>query len=130
MSRPTFESLKLRPYVGKETILFKESQDMGAGAPPGGMPPEVGQSPQTGNPDEMQAPESANGFSRAGAEMLANGKYACTWAFNFTPNVDSFRATLVTALAAYSAAPSDATWAEVVKAFVDGWAYEYSVEGN
>ena len=69
-------------------------------------------------------------FSRAGAEMLANGNYACTWAFTFTPNVDSFRATLVTALAAYSAAPSDATWAEVQKAFVDGWAYEYGVEGN
>jgi raffinose/stachyose/melibiose transport system substrate-binding protein len=77
-----------------------------------------------------QAPESANGFSKAGAELLANGNYACTWAFNYTPNVDSFRATLVTALAAYSSAPSDDTWAEVVKAFVDGWAYEYSVEGN
>jgi len=77
-----------------------------------------------------KAPESANGFSRAGAEMLANGNYACTWAFNFTPNVDSFRATLVTALAAYSADPSDANWDGVVKAFVDGWAYEYGVENN
>lgn len=62
--------------------------------------------------------------------MLANGKYACTWAFNLTPNVDSFRATLVTALAAYSADPSDANWDGVVKAFVDGWAYEYGVENN
>lgn len=60
MSRPTFESLKLRPHVGKETIIFKEAQDMPPGAPPGGMPPDVGQSPVTGNPDEMQAPESAN----------------------------------------------------------------------
>ena len=50
--------------------------------------------------------------------------------FNLTPNVDSFRATLVTALAAYSAAPSDDTWDGVVKAFVDGWAYEYGVENN
>ena len=60
MSRPTFESLKLRPHVGKEPIIFKEAQDMPPGAPPGGMPPDVGQSPVTGNPDEMQAPESAN----------------------------------------------------------------------
>ena len=61
MARPTFDSLKIRPHVGMENILFKEAQaDMAAGAPPGGMPPEVGQSPQTGNPDEMQAPESAN----------------------------------------------------------------------
>ena len=59
MARPTFDSLKLRPSVGRETILFKEAQAM-PGEPPGGMPPEVGQSPQTGNPDEMQAPESAN----------------------------------------------------------------------
>jgi len=61
MARPTFDSLKIRPSVGRTMILFKEAQaDMPAGAPPGGMPPEVGQSPQTGNPDEMQAPESAN----------------------------------------------------------------------
>ena len=73
------------------------------------------------------APASANGFSNAGAALLAEGKYAVTWAFNFTPNVDSFRATLVTALAAYSADQSDANWAKVVEAFVDGWAYEYNV---
>lgn len=59
MARPTFDSLKISPRVGHETILFKEGQDM-AGMPPGGMQPEVGQSPVTGNPDEMQAPESAN----------------------------------------------------------------------
>ncbi|HAJ65375.1 MAG TPA: ABC transporter substrate-binding protein [Clostridiales bacterium] len=76
------------------------------------------------------APASANGFSNAGSEMLANGKYAVTWAFNYTPNVDSFRATLVTALAAYSADQSDANWAKVVEAFVDGWAYEYTVENG
>ena len=73
------------------------------------------------------APASANGFSNAGAELLANGNYAVTWAFNHTPNVDSWRATLVTALAAYSADQTDANWDAVVEAFVDGWAYEYSV---
>ena len=57
MSRPTFDSLKIRPHVGRDMILFKEAQ---AGMPGGGMQPEVGQSPVTGNSDEMQAPESAN----------------------------------------------------------------------
>ena len=73
------------------------------------------------------APASENGFSNAGADLLADGKYAVTWAFNLTPNTDSWRATVVTALAAYSADQSDANWDAVVEAFVDGWAYEYSV---
>ncbi len=60
MSRPTFDSLKIRQHAGRDTILFKEAQAAMPGEPPGGMPPEVGQSPVTGNPDEMQAPESAN----------------------------------------------------------------------
>ncbi len=72
-------------------------------------------------------PASSNKFIVDGNALLADGKYACTWAFNFTPNVDSWRATVVTALAAYSAAPSDATWADVVSAFVDGWAVEYNM---
>lgn len=60
MARPTFESLRFTPKVGKDTILFKEAQAAMPGEPPGGMPPEMGQSPVTGNPDEMQAPESSN----------------------------------------------------------------------
>ena len=60
IKRPTFESLKLRPKIGREPILFKESQAMMPGDPAGGIPPDMGQSPVTGNPDEMQAPESAN----------------------------------------------------------------------
>ncbi len=73
------------------------------------------------------APASSNVFIVDGAEMLSEGKYTVTWAFNHTPNVDSWRATVVTALTAYSADPTDAKWADVVTAFVDGWAYEYSV---
>ena len=72
------------------------------------------------------APESANGFSAAASELLAAGKYAVTWAFNYTPNVDSWRAGMVDALAKYSADQSDANWADVVTAFVDGWAIEYN----
>ena len=70
------------------------------------------------------APASTNKFVNDGNAMLAEGKSSISWAFNYTPNVDSWRATVVTALASYSAGGS---WDEVVKAFVDGWAYEYSV---
>ena len=73
------------------------------------------------------AKESENVFFNNANEYMANGNYTLTWAFNHTPNVDSWRATVVSALAAYSTAPSDDTWAAVVEAFVDGWAYEYSV---
>lgn len=72
------------------------------------------------------APKSENVFVVDGDELLAEGKYAVTWAFNYTPNVDSFRATLVTALTKYSSDPTDANWADVVSAFVDGWAIEYA----
>ena len=55
-------------------------------------------------------PPSSNKFIVDGNELLSEGKYAVTWAFNYTPNVDSWRATVVTALAAYSADQSDANW--------------------
>ena len=70
---------------------------------------------------------SSNKFIVDGSKLLSEGKYAVTWAFNYTPNVDSWRATVVTALAAYSADQSDANWQQVVSAFVDGWAIEYDV---
>ena len=69
-------------------------------------------------------PASSNKFVADGNEMLASGKNSISWAVNFTPNVDSWRATVITALAAYSAGGS---WDDVVTAFVDGWAYEYEV---
>lgn len=72
-------------------------------------------------------PASSNKFIVDGNALLSEGKYACTWAFNHTPNVDSWRATVVTALTAYSSDPSDANWEQVVSAFVDGWAIEYAV---
>jgi raffinose/stachyose/melibiose transport system substrate-binding protein len=71
------------------------------------------------------APASTNKFVNDGNAMLAEGKTSISWAFNYTPNVDSWRATVVTALAAYSAGTAD--WSTVVEAFVDGWAYEYTV---
>lgn len=71
-----------------------------------------------------------NVFCADANEMVSEGKYTVSWAFNYTPNVDSWRATVVSALAAYSADPTDANWDAVVSAFVDGWAYEYSVQNG
>ena len=73
------------------------------------------------------APASTNKFVVDGNAMLAEGKSSISWAFNYTPNVDAWRATVVTALTAYSADPSDANWEQVKTAFVDGWAYEYTM---
>ncbi len=63
----------------------------------------------------------------ADAENLTNeGKYVVTWAFNFTPAVDDWRAGVVDALGQYTAGTGD--WDAVVSAFVDGWATQYANE--
>ena len=72
------------------------------------------------------AKETENVFAMASRDYAAAGNYALFWAFNDTPNVDAWRATVVTALTAYSADPTDANWDQVVSAFVDGWAIEYA----
>ena len=82
---------------------------------------------QFGSVPFKAAPASTNGFIKNGDALLADGCYSVTWAFVDTPNVDSWRATVVTALDKYSADPTDANWAEVVTAFVDGWAVEYNM---
>ena len=74
------------------------------------------------------AAESENVFFNDANEYMANGKYTVTWAFNHTPNVDSWRAGIVSALAAYSVDQTDANWEAVKTAFVDGWAIEYAVQ--
>lgn len=82
---------------------------------------------QFGSVPFKAAPVSSNGFILDGNAILENGGYSITWAFNDTPNVESYRATLVTALTAYSSDPTDDNWAKVEEAFVDGWAYEYTM---
>ena len=76
------------------------------------------------------AKESENVFFNNANAYMADGKYTVTWAFNHTPNVDNWRAGVVSALAAYSANQTDANWDAVKTAFVDGWAYEYSVQNG
>ena len=46
-------------------------------------------------------------------------------ATNFQPNVDEYRKAIVSALNAYNADQSDANWATVKTAFVEGWAQRY-----
>lgn len=72
------------------------------------------------------AKASENVFFTDANEYIANGNYVVTWAFNHTPNVDSWRAAVVSALLQYSANGGD--WADVETAFVDGWASQYAAE--
>ena len=67
-----------------------------------------------------------NVFFAQANEMLASGKYTVTWAFNWTPAVDDWRAGVVDALTQYTAGTGD--WDAVKAAFVDGWATQYAKE--
>ena len=71
------------------------------------------------------AKETTNVFFNDANKYLAEGKYVVTWAFNFTPNVDTWRAGVVAALTQYSAGGS---WDDVVTAFVAGWATQYAAQ--
>lgn len=68
---------------------------------------------------------SSNGFLNDAAAYTDNGCYVLDWATNYQPNVDQYRAALVSALNAYNADQSDANWEQVRTAFVDGWATQY-----
>ena len=68
---------------------------------------------------------STNPFLAQANAYLANGCYNMWWATNFQPNVDAYRATVVSAMNDYNANPTDETWATVVTAFIDGWATQY-----
>ncbi len=69
------------------------------------------------------AKASNNTFFNDANAYLADGNYVVTWAFNYTPNVDTWRAGVVAALTQYSAGGS---WDDVVTAFVQGWAVQYA----
>lgn len=64
-----------------------------------------------------------NVFFADANELLANGNYNVDWAFNYTPNVDEWRAGVVSALQSYA---TDGNWDNVVSAFVDGWEIQYN----
>lgn len=69
------------------------------------------------------AKNSENVFFTAANDLLAEGKYVVTWDFNYTPNVEQWRAPIVSALLQYTA--NGGSWDDVVTAYVDGWATQY-----
>lgn len=71
------------------------------------------------------SPEGDNPYLNNAKEYTDKGCYTMDWATNFQPNVNDYRAALVSALNSYTADPSDSTWADVKTAFVDGWASNY-----
>ena len=74
------------------------------------------------------AKESANVFFNDANELMSEGKYTVTWAFNYTPNVDDWRAGVVSALTEYSAGKGD--WAAVENAFVAGWEQQWQKQNG
>lgn len=73
-----------------------------------------------------QAAESTNGFLADANDYTTNGNYIMPWVTNFQPNVDAYRAALVSAMNQYDADQTDVNWALVKTAFVDGWATQYA----
>ncbi len=65
-----------------------------------------------------------NKLSNIMSDYVDKGKYAVTWAFSVTPNVDVWRNNLVDALAAYTVGTG--TWQKVEEAFVNGWEKQYN----
>ena len=74
------------------------------------------------------AKEPENVFFAQANEYVANGNYTVTWAFNYTPAVDDWRAAVVDALSKYTSGTGD--WANVETAFVQGWATQYANENG
>ena len=77
-----------------------------------------------------KAAPSNNVFLDQANEYNKNGCYVMTWAFNYTPAVDDWRAGVVSAMNQYDNAPSDATWKGVETAFVQGWANHYAKDNQ
>ena len=73
-----------------------------------------------------KAKESANVFFNNANHLMSEGNYTVTWAFNYTPNVESWRQGVVDALLAYSTGSGD--WSGVETAFVNGWATQYQLQ--
>ena len=65
-----------------------------------------------------------NVFFADANKLVADGNYTVTWAFNWTPGVDDFRAAVVDAMTQYTSGTGD--WAAVETAIVDGWATQYA----
>ncbi len=74
------------------------------------------------------AKEPENVFFQDANAYTAAGNYVVTWAFNYTPAVDDWRAGVVDALGQYTAGTGE--WSAVETAFVQGWALQYANENQ
>lgn len=70
--------------------------------------------------------DSNNVFLKEGSDMIAEGKTPVAWSFLAIPS-EEWKNGVGQALTAYAADQSDANWAGVTSAFVDGWASEYQL---
>ena len=73
-----------------------------------------------------KALEADNKFVQEANAMIADGKTPVGWNFPTMPS-EEWKNGVGTALTAYAADQTDANWAAVVSAFVDGWASEYAL---
>jgi raffinose/stachyose/melibiose transport system substrate-binding protein len=69
-----------------------------------------------------------NVFFAQANDYVNAGNYTVTWAFNYTPAVDDWRAGVVDALTQYTVSGAD--WSTVENAFVQGWATQYAKENG
>lgn len=81
-------------------------------------------SEQFGEIPYKNAAPNGNVFFQDSAKYIEEGKYVVDWAFNYTPNVNDWRAGLVAAMNQYDAGGS---WDNVETAFVAGWATQYKL---
>ena len=68
------------------------------------------------------AADSENVFLRNANELMEAGDYTVDWTFNYTPNVEDWRASLAAAMNKYNAGGK---WDDVKTAFVEGWEAQY-----
>lgn len=69
------------------------------------------------------AKESTNPLVKIANQYIADGKTSVDWCFATMPS-EEWKNGVGSALTAYAADQTDANWAKVVSAFVDGWASE------
>ena len=69
-----------------------------------------------------KAAANENVFFNDAAAYLNAGNYSVDWTFNYTPNVNDWRAAVVSAMVQYC---NDGNWEPVKSAFVAGWAAQY-----
>lgn len=72
------------------------------------------------------AKASSNVFFNAANDLLAQGKTVVSWAFNWTPNVNTWRADVVAVMMAYTA--GSGSWDDVATIFTADWAIQYAAQ--